>query len=59
MKIWNFVPTDGPGITASGVMNRCADPDAELWDIQEALRWAERDGKVKRLGCYYWRTCGQ
>lgn len=56
MKIWEYVPTDGPGVGVYWVMSKIPDHTATASDVQEALRWAERDGKVTRLGAYYWRN---
>ena len=56
MKIWEYVYKSGAGMTASAVLHRIPDPSAELWDVQEALRWAELDGKVTKIGAYYWRA---
>ena len=55
MKIWSYVPKDGPGVTDTWVLQKCPDLTATLSDIQTALKWAERDGKLCRIGSYYWR----
>ena len=56
MKIWELIPKEGAGMTAYAVMNLCHDANAELEDITEALRWAVIDGKVQKVGKYYWRV---
>ena len=56
MKIETWIPHDGPGVSATWVLQRQPDMTATLDDIVEALRWAERDGRVTKLGAYYWRN---
>ena len=56
MRISDFVPKAGPGITASEILQRIPDPTAELEDVREALRIAESDGYIMRIGNYYWGT---
>jgi len=54
VKIWNHIPKAGPGLKAEDILSLVPDPTAEIEDIKEALKIAERDGKVYRLGAYFW-----
>ena len=56
MRISDYIPAAGPGIIASEVLRRIPDHTAELEDVREALRIAESDGFITRIGNYYWGT---
>ena len=56
MRISDYIPKAGPGITASEVLKRIPDPTADLDDVREALRISESDGYVMRIGNYFWGT---
>lgn len=60
MFIESFVPYTGPGVSTWEVFGRVRairpNDEMEVADIAEALRIVEADGKVKRIGAYYWRT---
>ena len=60
MRIWEYVPYTGPGLSTWEVFGRvreCRPEDEmEVSDVNEALHIAERDRKVKRYGSYWWRV---
>ena len=56
MRISDFIPKTGPGITASEVLSRIPDQTATLEDVREAIRIAESDGYIMRIGNYFWGT---
>jgi hypothetical protein len=54
MFISKYIPKAGPGLTATEILKRIPDHTAELEDVKEALRIAESDQRVWRIGNYYW-----
>ena len=54
VDIVRHIPKTGPGVTAYQVLK--ADlPDRPIIDVLNALKQAEREGELTRLGSYYWR----
>ena len=55
MNIAKYIKPDGPGMTAYNILQELPDKECNIIDVVEALRWAERDGKITKQGIYYWR----
>ena len=60
MRIEKYVPYTGSGVSTWDVFSRVRESrphdEMEVSDVDEALRIAAGDGKVKRIGCYWWRN---
>ena len=53
MRIEELIPQQCSGMTAVHLMERL--PDVPVIEILDALRIACREGKLERIGAYYWR----
>ena len=59
MRIECFVPYTGSGVSTWDVFNRVRETrpndEMEVTDVDMALRIAAGDGKVQRIGGWWWR----
>ena len=60
MWIECYVPYTGSGLSTWDILKQVResrpDDEMEVTDIDVALRIAAGDGKVKRIGAYWWRV---